>query len=115
MSVFESLNETSNKAKHIGERYLESSHQYVRLKIFQQVTVSMSLLGKILLIGSVLFIAFLFFAISLAIAIGYWLNNMVWGTLIVGGLFLLLAVIIYLLRHRIDNKFIEKMSHNFFD
>lgn len=115
MSVFESLNETSNKAKDIGERYVESSRQYVRLKTFQQATVALSLLGKIILIGSILFSAFLFFSISLALALGNWLDSMVWGTCIVGGLFLLTAGIIYVLRHRIDNVFIQKMSRNFFD
>ena len=115
MNVFESLDETSNKAKDIGEKYIETSHQYLKLKIFQQLTGTMSLVGKMLLIGSVLFISFLFLAISAAIAIGYWLNNFALGALIVGGLFLLIALFIYLLRHRIDQKFIEVMSENFFD
>ncbi len=59
MNVFESLNETSNKAVDIGEKYVEASHQYLKLKIFQQLTGAMSLFGKMLLIGSFLFIAFL--------------------------------------------------------
>ncbi|MBP1841604.1 hypothetical protein [Formosa algae] len=115
MNVFESLNETSNKAKDIGERYVESSHQYLKLKIFQQLTGAMSLFGKMLLIGAMLFIAFLFLAMSAALAIGYLFNNFAIGTLIVGGSFLLIAFVIYLLRRRIDQKFIEVMSENFFD
>ncbi|MGJ5643251.1 hypothetical protein [Formosa sp. S-31] len=115
MSVFESLNETSGKAKDIGERYVKSSHQYVRLKVFQQFTVAMSLLGKIFVIGGVVFIAFLFFALSAALAIGKALDSLALGALIVGGAFFLVALVIYLLRHRIDHRFIQKMSHNFFD
>ncbi|MFB9054118.1 hypothetical protein ACFFVB_13600 [Formosa undariae] len=115
MSVFESLNETSNKAKDIGERYVDTSHQYLKLKIFQQLTGGMSLFGKMLLIGSFLFIAFIFLAISAAIAIGYWLENYALGALIIGGLFLCLAILVYLFRHRIDQKFIETMSDLFFD
>ncbi|CDF79742.1 conserved hypothetical protein (DUF1469) [Formosa agariphila KMM 3901] len=115
MNIFESLNETSNKASDIGETYINKSHQYVKLKIFQQLTQVMSLLGKMILVGAFLFIAFMFFAISAAIGIGYWLDNMAYGALVVGGLFLIFAVIVYVLRKRIDNKFITTMSQNFFD
>jgi len=115
MNIFESLNETSNKASDIGETYVSKSHQYVKLKIFQQLTQIMSLLGKMMLVGAFLFIAFLFLAFSAAIAIGYWLNNMAYGALTVGGIFLILAIIVYMLRKQIDGKFIKTMSKNYFD
>ena len=51
MSVFESLNNTTDKATDIGERYIKASHQYLRLKIFQQLTSSVSLMAKVLIIG----------------------------------------------------------------
>ena len=47
MSVFEDVNHTASKVSHIGERYIRASHQYFRLKIFQQLTLSLSLVAKV--------------------------------------------------------------------
>ncbi|WP_066219330.1 hypothetical protein [Formosa haliotis] len=115
MNVFESLNETSNKAVDIGEKYVETSHQYLKLKVFQQVTSFSSLFGKMLLIGGMMIIALLFLALSAAVAIGYWVDNLAIGMLIMGGVFILIMLIIYLLRRRIDKFFIKKVSQKFFD
>ena len=51
MSVFNSLNETSTHAVDTGEELLKKSYDYYRLKIFQQVSVSISMVLKTILIG----------------------------------------------------------------
>ena len=115
MNVFESLSETSNKATNIGEKYIDTSHQYLKLKVFQQLSSSMSIVVKMLIIGAMIFIALLFLAFSATIALGEYLDNWALGALIVGGSFLMLAVIVYLIRHKIDDAIIETVSHKFFD
>ncbi|RAJ16811.1 hypothetical protein [Olleya aquimaris] len=115
MSVFESLNDTSNQAVDKGEAYLQKSQEYYKLKIFQQLTSSLSLVLKALLIGGLLLIGLVFLAVSSAIAIGNALDSIALGFVIVGALFLVLSGIIYLLRKHINNTVIKTISKSFFD
>ena len=48
MNIFESINNNSTKAVDLGEAYLKSSHDYYKLKIFEQMTISLSLIMKML-------------------------------------------------------------------
>ena len=52
MTVFESLNNTTDKATDTAERYVKTSKDYLKLKIFQQLTISISLVSKFAVIGS---------------------------------------------------------------
>ena len=114
MNIFESINNTSDKASDIGERYVTKSYEYFKLKIFQQLSFTISMVGKALIIGAVLFIGFIFMAVAGAIAIGDALGNVALGYLIVGGAFMLIGLIIYQLRYVIDGKIINKFHSKFF-
>ncbi len=114
MSIFESINNTSDKATDIGGRYFENSFEYYKLKVFQQLTNTISMLVKALIIGAVLFIGLIFLFISAAIAIGHALGDVALGYLIVGGFFMILGFIIYKLRYLVDAKIIAKVHTKFF-
>ncbi|MCK0124420.1 phage holin family protein [Gelidibacter sp. F2691] len=114
MNVFESINNTSNKATDIGEQYLDKTQQYYKLKVFQHVSYSISMLGKAIAIGGVLFIGLIFLAFASAIAIGDLLGHAAWGYLIVGGIFMIGALIIYKTRHLIDGVIIKKIQSKIF-
>ncbi len=114
-NLFESINNTSDKATEIGEKYIKDTHEYYRLKIFQQLTISISMVAKALIIGGILFIGLFLLAFAAAYAIGDWLNNVSLGYLIVAGLFLLIAIIVYYNRSYINKKVITKMSPKFFN
>ncbi|RXJ44401.1 phage holin family protein [Gelidibacter gilvus] len=114
MNIFESINNTSNKASDIGERYVDKSFEYFKLKIFQQLTYTISMAGKALIIGAVLFIGLILLAIAGAIAIGQALENVALGYLIVGALFFIIAIIIYKVRYLIDGKIISKIYVKFY-
>ena len=115
MSMFGSFVETTDKASDIGERYVKTSYQYLRLKIFQQLTISISLFAKIIVIGSLLFLSFLFLAFAVAIVIGNALDNEALGYLIVGIVFSIIAAIIYILREAISKKVISTIGEKYFD
>lgn len=115
MTVFESINNTTTKATDLGQEYIKKSQKYYTLKVFHQLTFSFGMLGKTLIIGSVLFIGLIFMAFALAMAIGDWLSNDALGYLIISGLFICVAFIIYKMRHLIDKKIIKIMSPKFFD
>ena len=114
MSVFDSLSDTTDKATSIGERYVKTSHQYLMLKIFQQVTLSMSLFAKVMLIGVLLFVGLIFSSVALAMAIGDAVGNIATGYILVGGIYMILAIIVYMLRTKINTLIIKKIGKNFF-
>ena len=114
MNIFESINDTSNKASDVGERYIDTSFEYLKLKVFQQLTFTISMMGKALVIGAVLFIGLIFLAISAAIAIGDALGQIALGYLIIGGFFLIMSFAIYKMRRRFDAKIIAKFQTIFF-
>ena len=114
MNVFESINNTSDKASDIGERYVTKSYEYFKLKVFQQLSYTISMVGKALIIGAVLFIGLIFMAVAGAIAIGDALGHASLGYLIVGGLFMIVGFVIYQVRYLIDGKVINKFQTKFF-
>lgn len=114
MNVFESINNTSDKAVDTGGTYIKKTRKYYKLKVFYQLTHNLSLLAKALIIGSVLFMGLIFLTVALAIYLGELLGNIALGYLVVGGLFFLIALTVYLLRSLIDTAIITKIQTSFF-
>lgn len=115
MEFFENLNEASEKLGDAGKIYVEKSQEYYKLKIFQQVSESISMITKIVIIGGLLFTALIFLAFALAIFLGDYFGSTSVGYLITAGLIILLALIFYVNRRKIDNIVIRRLSTNFFD
>ena len=115
MNILESIKETSGKMADAGETYVKKTEEYYKLKVFQQITVSISFVTKGLIIGGVLFLALFFLAFSLAFAIGKWLDSLALGYLIIAALFLIITVILYYNRCVINKKIIQALSSKFFD
>lgn len=114
-NIFESINNTSEKAVDIGEKYLKDTKEYYRLKIFQQITVSISMLAKVLAIGGLLFIGLIFLAVAAALSIGDLVNNTALGYVIVAFGFFIVGGVVYINRSVINHKIISKLSSKFFN
>ncbi|GAA4281043.1 hypothetical protein [Gaetbulibacter aestuarii] len=115
MEFFENLNEASDKLGDAGKTYVEKSQEYYKLKVFQQVSDSISMITKIVIIGGLLFTALIFLAFALAIYLGDLLGSQSLGYVITAGLIIVIAIIFYISRRKIDNIVIRRMSTNFFD
>ena len=115
MSVFEDVNHTASKVSHIGECYIRASHQYFRLKIFQQLTLSLSLVAKVLAVGSFLFAALVFLSIAAALEIGNSLNSYSLGFLLVGLIYVILCIMVYMLRSKFNSYILKKVGPKFFN
>lgn len=114
MNLFESLNETSGKMTDAGETYVKKSQEYFKLKVFQQISVSITFVTKALILGSLMLIGLFFAAFALALAIGEWLDNLALGYLILAIVFFLACIVAYYQRHIIDRKLIKSLSSKFF-
>lgn len=115
MGFFGNLSEHAEKATEYGEQYLRSTERYLKLKIFEQLVVSISLLAKMILVGGLVFVSALFLAFGLALIIGQWMDNMALGYLVVAGFFLILAVVAYGFRKGITKKVFDALAARFFD
>lgn len=115
MAVFDSLNKTTDTALQKSNELLINSESYYKLKVFQILTSSLALLIKLAIAGSFALIALLFIAISIASAIGNYLDSTALGYVTVAAIFIVLSTITYLLRVRIENIVIRKLSIIFFE
>lgn len=115
MAVFDSLNKTADMALEKGNEFVKNSEAYYKLKLFQILTSSLSMLIKAAIAGAFIFIALLFIAIATATGIGNYLNNIALGYIIVSIIFFTLAIVTYLLRVHVENLIIRKLSIIFFE
>lgn len=115
MNIFESINESTTDVVKSGEDYIRRSEEYLKLKIFQQLSLSFSMLIKLAMVGGFVFLGLIFLAIAGAMALGNLLGNVSLGILLVGLILLFFAAIAFILRKRIDKTIIIKFSKSFFD
>ena len=114
MGIFNSLNETSDKAVDVGEEYLKKTQEFYRLKVFKQLTSISGLFFKAVLIGSFLLLSLILLAVAGIVALAEMIGSLVLACLIVAGFLLILGLLSYLLRSKIDEIIIQKMSKKFF-
>lgn len=115
MGIFESLNQTSDKAIDVGEHYYKKTQEYYKLKVFQQLTSTMAMFCKIILIGSILFLSLTLLSVGGTLALGNLIGNMVFACLIIAGVLLFIGMIFFRYRAKIDSLIIQKISKQFFD
>lgn len=115
MSPLSSISKASSKFLNEGEQYVQKSETYYKLKIFQQLTITLSTFTKILIIGSLLFIVFVFLTVAGAIALSDLLGSLVYGCLLISLFVGFITLLIYLNRKRIDKVIIRKMSKTYFN
>lgn len=115
MGVIKSLNKTSEEAIDLSQVYVKKSQEYFKLKIFQQLTCTLSMFFKIAIIGSLSFLAIIFFAVGGTIALAQELGNTIMACSIIAGVLSIMAFISYLLRAKIEAFIIKITAKNFFD
>lgn len=114
MSLGESISETNAKASDVSKKYLKTSYDYYKLKIFQQLTVSVSMVFKAVAIGGLLLMGLCFLGIATAISIGNTLESLTLGFITVGIIFMVLSLIGFVFRKHINNLVVKKISKKFF-
>ncbi len=115
MGVINAINETSNKAFDSGETYVKASQEYYKLKAFQQLARAFSFLSKLAIVGGLLFLALIFLTVSGAIWLGQFIGSTALACLLMAIALFVFTGIAYLIRRKIDNNIIKKMSKEFFD
>ena len=115
MGVFDSLNNTSNKAVDISEQYYRKTQEYYKLKVFHQLASTTGMFCKMAILGSLAFLGILFLTVSGMLYLGEVLGSMTYSCLLVAGIIFLIVAILYRLRKKIDNAVVRKLSQKFFN
>jgi len=99
--AFEEVKDNVEDLKRQAKEVIDANLRYYKLWGFKILMKSTTMMMRMLLIGVMLCIVTVFFSIALALGIGYWLDNFAYGFLIVGGIYLLLALFVYKVQAKI--------------
>lgn len=109
--AFEEVKENVEDLKKQAQEVLDANIRYYRLWGFKLLMKSTTMMLKMFLLAIMLLIVTIFFSIALALGIGYALDNFAYGFLIVGGLYLILAIIVFYIQDKIvEGPILSKMS-----
>ncbi|RCS26400.1 hypothetical protein DUT90_11600 [Polaribacter sp. WD7] len=114
MSIIDNINDSSDSAVDTGKKFVKTSFEYYKLKLFQTLTKSLSTVVKLIAVGGLLMIGVVFLSISTAVAIGNHVESIPLGFLYVGLFYVILSTIMFFLSKKVDQKIIKNLSKKFF-
>ena len=114
--AFEELKENTEKIQEQTKVYIDSHLAYYKLWGFKVAMKSTTMILKFFLISICLMIFLLFISIAGAIALGEMMDSYSIGFLIVAGIYLVLALLLFLVKDKIvEGPILEKFSEIFFN
>ncbi|MEH6679560.1 MAG: hypothetical protein V7724_03385 [Sediminicola sp.] len=113
--AFEELKENISEADNDLRSYLDTTKEYYQLKTFKVLAKGVNSLVKAMLLGAIAILALFMLSLAGAFGLGQLLDNTFYGFLLIGGFYLLLAILGYLLRDRLDSPLLRKFSEIYFE
>jgi len=114
--AFEELKDNVDDIQENTKAYIESSMAYYKLWGFKVAMKSTTLMVKFFLISICMLIVLLFISVAGALAIGKLVDSYVFGFLIIAGIYLVLALLLFLVKDKvIEGPVLEKFSEIFFN
>ena len=114
MSLFD-IKEHIAEAEDSARSYVDSSLQYYRLKSFKSMMQGITVTAKVLLIGAMVAMALLLLSIAASFWIGGLLESNAGGFLVVGGFYILIGLLMYVFKERLERPLLRKFSEFYFD
>ncbi len=114
--AFEELKEHTEDIQKQAKDYIENSVAYYKLWGFKVAMKSTTMMLKFALIAMSLTMVLFFCSVAGAFAIGQVLGSYVLGFLIVGGIYLVITGLLFLIKDKIvEGPILEKFSEIFFN
>jgi len=114
--AFEELKENTESIQENAKAFIETNIAYYKLWGFKVAMKSTTLMLKFFLIAICLMIFLLFISIAGAMALGQLLDSYPLGFLAVAGIYLVLALLLFLVKDKIvEGPILEKFSEIFFN
>ncbi|MEZ4794325.1 MAG: phage holin family protein [Flavobacteriaceae bacterium] len=106
--------ETLKEMGHLTQKYVVEEYEHAKLKLFYQAVSFTSSTANKTLVGVVGLLALSFVSIGIAFWLGSLLDSMALGFLVVGAFYLLLTLVVFLLRRKVERYVIQKMAAKYF-
>lgn len=113
--AFEELKENLSEADANAKAFVEHSKEYYQLKTFKVLMKAVTSLIKMLLLGSIALLALFILTFATAFGIGQALENTFYGFLCVGIFYILLGIVVYMLKDKLNKPLLEKFSEFYFE
>lgn len=114
--AFEELKENTENIQNQTQVYIESHLAYYKLWGFKVAMKSTTMILKFTLIALCFLMVLLFCSIAGALTIGKALDNYALGFLIIGGIYFVLSLFLFLIKDKIvEGTILEKFSEIFFN
>lgn len=113
--AFEDLKQDLWEAQDNMQSYLENSEEYVYLKSFKIAMALVTAFAQLLLVGALGLLSLFVLAFAASFGLGQLLDNTFYGFLIVGAFILIVTIITYVLRKKINKPILRKFSKSYFD
>ena len=111
-NVTENVRDVNDNAK----KYIDSSIEFYKLSFFKKFMKATVILSMSLLLGAIAFMAILIFSIAIARNIGQAVGDIITGFYIMGGIYVLLMVLVYVFFKRpLEKLLLKKFSDIFFE
>jgi hypothetical protein len=112
--AFEEIKENAEDLKNQAKELFETNLKYYKLWAFKLFMKSTTMMLKMFLLAIMLLIVTIFFSTALAIALGYWFDNFAYGFLVVGFIYLIIAIVVYYVQDKIvEGPILAKFSKIF--
>jgi len=114
--AFEEIKENTENIQDQVKSYIDSNIAYYKLRSFKVAMKSTTAILKFMLIVLCLTMVLIFFSIALAFGLSAVFNSYAYGFLSVGGLYLILTLLLFLIKDKIvEGPILEKFSEIFFN
>lgn len=114
--AFEELKEHTEDIQKQAQSYIENSVAYYKLWGFKVAMKSTTMMLKFALIAIALMMVLLFCSVAGAFAIGKALDSYALGFLIIGGIYLVITGLLFLIKDKVvEGPILEKFSEIFFN
>jgi hypothetical protein len=113
--AFEELKDDLSHSEQAAKDYIDSSAEYYKLKTFKFIMRAAIALTVVLFLGTLGLLAVFFLSVSLAFTIGNNLGNLAYGFGIVGGVYVLLGILGYVFRKKLEYPVLQKFSKDYFE
>nr|WP_321415389.1 phage holin family protein [uncultured Allomuricauda sp.] len=113
--AFEEIKEQIDHVEEGVRSYVKNSLDFYRLQSFKSMMRGITMATKVLVIGCVVSMALLFLSLSAAFWLGTLLESTSQGFLIVGGFYVLIGLLLFLLRKKFEKPLLKKFSKFYFD
>lgn len=113
--AFEEIKHDLTEAEADVRSYLENSEEYLQLKVFKILMTYVTSFTQILLVGVISVLAFFVLSIGASLAINEGVDSYYLGFVIIGAVYVLIALLCYFFRNSLNRPLLRKFSKNYFD